>query len=164
MVASAFRIWDAQHLSSITLGLSHNSETADNVPHSLLLMYTLFAEQNCDFFKVNIVPNTITEVRHLISALQLPTVLWGQRDMEKKKKKKMTVGNTLRHVCSRASEEIAPIQLMWETSNSSPNSSIKDTGSHLSAFAHTSNHCPLGRGPEEKSTQGLGQQKALNTL
>lgn len=36
------------------------------------------------FFKVNIVHNMITEVRHLISVLQLPMVLWGQRDMEKK--------------------------------------------------------------------------------
>ena len=123
--------------------------------------HVYFAEQNCDFFKVNIVPNTITEVRHLISALQLPLVLWGQRDMEKNKTKKMTVGNTLRHVCSRWSEEIAPIQLMWETSNSSPNSSIKDPGPHHSAFAHTSNHCPLGRGREEKSTRALGSERPL---
>lgn len=156
MVASAFRIWDAQHLSSITPGLSHNSETTDNVPHFLLFMYTLFAGQNCDFFKVNIVPNMITEVRHLISVLQLPMVLWGQRDMEKNNNK-MAVGNTVRHVCSRGSEEIAPTQLMEETSDSSPSSSIKDAGSHPSASAHTSNHCLLGRGPEEKRTQGLGQ-------
>ena len=74
----------------------------------------------------------------------------------------MTVGNTLRHTVG--SEEIAPIQLMWETPSSSPTSSIKDTRFHPSAFTHTSSQCSFRKGLEEKHTQGLRQQKALNTV
>lgn len=100
-------------------------------------------------------------MRDLISAVQLPMVLWGQRDMFKKTNK-MRVENTLRHGVE--SEEIAPIQLMWETPSSSPSSSVKDTRIHPSAFTHTSDQCSFRKGLEEKRTQGLRQQKTLNRV
>ena len=76
-------------------------------------------------------------------ALQLPTVLWGQRDVKNDRSRAHTEDTV-------GSEEMAHLQLTWKMPSSIPNSGQKDTGSHLLAFTQTNDCCPFSRRIQEK--------------